>query len=357
MDVHHYAVMLSHKRHLDDRMCQVIAYGHDLGRLKDGIVGKGHASASANVMKKLLNTYHANSFTTTQKKIICHAIAVHNQKNTCHGPYDELIKDADSLAHHAEKLALTQSEKWRIQLYEHPKFNITVAPITQWQNSYIDQYKKTNTHLVCASLRQEQPDTWVHQGRTSIRIVRSIAWALGIKVPHLKTVADRLEKARTYHVSLNLLPKDDPYHLILKHKLAKEHKKINLNSPQWLAHKDIPSVDHCRPTIDKISKQALMTYLIIAFHVTLDDHKTLHRLRIQGKRLLSWQTHGLIDITPLPLLEAIQELHHHLGKFRDCMILRQQTHSPSLQSLEKTHRKHVRQRLLYLKLTARQLDR
>lgn len=354
LDVVHYATKLSRERQLDQRLCLAIAYGHDLGRLKEGVIGKGHAKAGARCMQTLFKQNKSCKYTYSEQRIICHAIAVHNQKNKCHGPYDELIKDADSLAHHTEGVLNTPSELWRVQLCENPGFNLNVASVSTWQQTFAEQQHKILVHLAHSTHRLEHPDVWVHQARTGIRSVRSIAWALDLKMRHLKVVANRLENARSYHVALTLLPKEEPYYHKLTLKLRQEHNFIHRNISQWLVMPTVIADAGVNHDLENVCKQAFMSYLTAARDVNINDQEGLHRIRIQGKRLICWSDLGLITLSPEPLLNAIRDLHHHIGKYRDCVIIKQETRSKALESLEKSHRKAVRQTLLYLKLMARE---
>ena len=94
--VEKYAIELAYIRNLDIPTAQVIALLHDHGRLIESVYGKAHAKAGAKVAKKWLAPFNIPSYTL---ETIIDAIGYHNKKKLLQGPYQELIKDSDSLAH------------------------------------------------------------------------------------------------------------------------------------------------------------------------------------------------------------------------------------------------------------------
>ncbi|MBN1649162.1 MAG: HD domain-containing protein [Spirochaetales bacterium] len=87
--------LLARKRGLDEELCAIIGYLHDLGRIRYNIVGPGHASPGAEDSEKILGK--TGLFSEAEIRIIVSAIRNHDDKHVAHGPYDELVKDADSL--------------------------------------------------------------------------------------------------------------------------------------------------------------------------------------------------------------------------------------------------------------------
>ena len=362
--VAHYAKQLSEKRGLSLGLCLAIAYGHDLGRLKEGIFGKPHAAAGARVMKKWLELNGPVDLCKEEKKLICRAIARHNLKDRCDGPYDEMIKDADSLAHHLEGIIHKQSEQWRVEMCQAKEVKLQVMPSIQWHAALLLEGQKLQQHLSHHALYMEKPDLWVHQTRLSIRKIRSIAWVynqeLKQRVKPIKDIANQLAKARFYHIALTMLPKNAPERHRLSRKLAREHKKNENNNNEhktfinladdffkWKAKEDL--VD-CEGSLDAMCQKALETYLSTAKTADLEDQEAIHALRIQGKRLITWIDCGLVILSPEILSTTIHDLHHHIGKYRDSVLIRKYTHNKVLLSLEKEHAKNVAKALFYVQL-------
>ena len=73
-----YSKKLAKSRHLDSKLALLIAYGHDLGRTKEGFIGKGHALAGSNFCSSLLKS----ETTLSNKKIkkVAMAISLHSKK-------------------------------------------------------------------------------------------------------------------------------------------------------------------------------------------------------------------------------------------------------------------------------------
>lgn len=361
-----FALSLGEKRGLDLNLCLVIALAHDIGRLKLGVVGKGHAKAGAKEIKKLLKSYDGLGFSNQEQKVICHAISVHNQKGKIHGPYDELIKDADAMAHGLEGLLEIGPEPWRVELCKNPGYTLTVKEGIIWEQVLAKEIKSLREHLSHQGFQMEQPDVWVHQTRTAIRKIRSIVWAINWQekpksLEAFKAIAKQLEDARFYYVAMSMLPNQGPHRDALRVKLDKEHRKIHQEPWLWKASEldkgDIEpsSTKALERNGDARCQKALVKYLELAKTAELDDHKALHQLRIQGKRLLSWLQADLITLEPQSFYQVIQDVHHHIGKYRDAVIIRETLDTDALLGLEKHHRRQLKQSLLYLKLRGRNL--
>ncbi len=368
--VTNFALSLGEKRGLDLDLCLVIALAHDMGRLKLGVVGKGHAKAGAKEIKKLLKSNAGLGFSSQEQKLIYHAISVHNQKGKIHGPYDELIKDADAMAHGLEGLLEIGPEPWRVELCKNPGYTLSVKEGAVWEQVLAKEIKSLREHLSHQGFQMEQPDIWVHQTRMAIRKIRSIVWVMNWQekpksLEAFKAIAKHLEDARFYYVALSMLPNQGSHRDALRVKLDKEHRKIHQQPWLWAApvQKPEPDKGDIEPSSTKVlerngetrCQKALVKYLELAKNVQLDDYDTLHQLRIQGKRLLSWLQADLVTLEPQSFCQVIQDVHHHIGKYRDAVIIRETLHTEALLGLEKHHRRQLKQSLLYLKLRSRDL--
>jgi len=89
-------VLLAASRGLDAEIGAVSGLLHDIYRYKTGIHAF-HAHNGAEMARVVLK-YMKNQFTEDEKQIILSAIFHHGDKNDIHGDYEELLKDADTLA-------------------------------------------------------------------------------------------------------------------------------------------------------------------------------------------------------------------------------------------------------------------
>jgi len=90
------AVLLAARRELDPELAAVAGMLHDLSTYKTGDP-KGHAQASSQLARELLA--ETGSFSQHEIDLIATAIGHHSTKEKVHGPFDELLKDADVLQH------------------------------------------------------------------------------------------------------------------------------------------------------------------------------------------------------------------------------------------------------------------
>ncbi len=86
-------------RGLDVGLAEVLGLLHDLGRVVRGVYGKGHSEAGAKEARIWLEGEGVSAHVVD---VVCTAIGRHNRKKIIEGTYDELIKDADSMAHAVE---------------------------------------------------------------------------------------------------------------------------------------------------------------------------------------------------------------------------------------------------------------
>jgi len=89
-------VLLALRRGLDPELAAISGMLHDIYRLKTGI-NMNHGHNGAEMARVVLNRAES-SFLDSEKKIILSAIFHHGDKLDVHDEYDELLKDADTLA-------------------------------------------------------------------------------------------------------------------------------------------------------------------------------------------------------------------------------------------------------------------
>jgi HD superfamily phosphodiesterase len=100
--VHLYGVaqacaQLALKRGLDAELGTIAGMLHDLWTYKTGDP-TDHGRRGAPLAREVLSSL--DCFAEDEMATICQAIARHSQKGEVHGPYDELLKDADALQHY-----------------------------------------------------------------------------------------------------------------------------------------------------------------------------------------------------------------------------------------------------------------
>ena len=110
--VHLYGVsamcsLLALKRGLDPQLGAVMGMLHDLATYK---FGKSADHAEKGTIEAARILHHTGHFSPDEISIIQTAIAHHSDKTSVHGPYDELLKDADVLQHYLYNTAFSVSE-------------------------------------------------------------------------------------------------------------------------------------------------------------------------------------------------------------------------------------------------------
>jgi uncharacterized protein len=116
--VHLYGVALSCAllalvRGLDAELCTVAGMLHDLATYQTADP-TDHGRRSAVLAREILSDL--GCFAEREIATICGAIAHHRIKGEVHGAYDELLKDADVLAHTLYNTQLPPIEKERARL-------------------------------------------------------------------------------------------------------------------------------------------------------------------------------------------------------------------------------------------------
>jgi HD superfamily phosphodiesterase len=106
--VHLYGVALScallaRVRGLDPELATVAGMLHDLWTYKTGDP-TDHGRRGAPLARQVLSAL--DCFAADEIDAVCTAVARHREKGDVHGPYDELLKDADVLQHHLYNVRL-----------------------------------------------------------------------------------------------------------------------------------------------------------------------------------------------------------------------------------------------------------
>lgn len=112
--------ILAHIRGLNQEDAQLIAWLHDIGRMK-GLDGP-HAISGSVEAERLLHQYELDD---DKVALVKDAIFNHSTKDQVHDKYSELIKDADSMAHLREEEYLDDYESFRAKwAMEHVELDI-----------------------------------------------------------------------------------------------------------------------------------------------------------------------------------------------------------------------------------------
>lgn len=90
------AAVLAEKRGEDAELAAMAGLLHDVYAYKSGSYDD-HAHLGSEYARKVLKKLKIT--TKEETEIICHAIYHHSDKDAVHGPFDEILKDADVLHH------------------------------------------------------------------------------------------------------------------------------------------------------------------------------------------------------------------------------------------------------------------
>ncbi len=102
--------LLAPGRDLDPGLGKLIGLLHDVGRLKSYGTLKRHAEAGAEMVEEFLK--EKQLLTPIQRISVVSAVRHHSSKGKIHGPYDELLKDADVFHRFLEGDPNLQKPSW-----------------------------------------------------------------------------------------------------------------------------------------------------------------------------------------------------------------------------------------------------
>lgn len=108
-----FCTILAKKRNLNVEICAVCGMLHDIYKYRT-LNSEEHGKLGSIDARKILS--ELNCFTNEETDIICTAIYNHSDKNMFHGPYDELLKDADVLQHYLYNTSDPIQENERLRL-------------------------------------------------------------------------------------------------------------------------------------------------------------------------------------------------------------------------------------------------
>ena len=362
-DVVYFIEQLATHRKLDKNLAKIIAYGHDLGRTLGGISGKGHADMSATITQALLRS--DNHLSMKKQAVILHAIKCHSKKNQFHNAYDELIKDADALAHNLEGMieASDWREQQRVVVSNLGVVRIEERPIEEWMGRLETLLKEK------MDIEPDNLNHWVHQRRIQIREMEGICWYLRTYDPktfhYLKGVKKRLmsemkdlEEIRRLHVCLRINEQEDFRNADIERYLLSCLKQAQLNyiSTPRKAYdfNENPSFIVETQRGNRIWTSEFWNYTRTLDRVSLDNKSEIHSARIQGKKFKVLNESHLIVFEQLIIREEIETFHKISGDIQDLRDFKKVIEEVDLPSYEqeallKTIRLKHRQKIKSLK--------
>ena len=379
-DVNYHAQILAYDRQLDENLTLLISIGHDLGRLKGGISGKGHAKESAKILKKMLaDNDYLGLFHEDDIKMVQRAIKNHSHKHRLDDEYSELIKDADTLAHMDEKLLIEKDdpEFFRYRALKSSVKIDQVAPVHNWIRAF-EKLSGDLAHSWRLGFTDGLEIEWVHHMRTTTRKLRSIlvvlrelgAFFSEVTViqklneyeANLVKVLKHLENARRLAVLMSL----DGYDI--------SQNKLNilyleeLNKLQYLVESEKELIvcpvfsfeltetekwqKNCQNTINQIINK----YILSASKLKINNIKKIHKVRILGKQLKYLFDLGLIENTNDHLNKMVCGYHDLAGEIHDLEDAIEFKHAKHyfdtelLQLRQANAQEHLERYLLYFKL-------
>ena len=113
--VSEYCALLAYRRGLNAEIADVSGMLHDIYQVTAGTTNK-HGKKGAKVAKLILENASLVTYTDEEISIITTAISKHSKKAKIHGPYEELLKDADVLSHQFYNTDFPVAKKDRIRL-------------------------------------------------------------------------------------------------------------------------------------------------------------------------------------------------------------------------------------------------
>ena len=125
--VSHFCTLLALKRKLNIELATTCGMLHDIANVNNS--GGNHALKGAEEAEELLRTI--DLYNNGEIKTITTAISRYSDKKAVHGPYDELLKDADVMSH---------------CFYNHD------FPVSEWD---IDRYKNLLVELGCSPAEKD----------------------------------------------------------------------------------------------------------------------------------------------------------------------------------------------------------
>lgn len=330
------AVSLAVKRGLDSDVASLIAVLHDMGRIKNGIYGKGHAAEGAVIAKTILTKFNVSK---KHISVICRAISNHSKKRKIQDEYSELIKDADSMTRFR---GLPKYDDNTAEYIRNKYAILGRCRISPVKNADVPDIIKRVTGEVEGDIMNAEggilKPSEIHGIRIKIRQVRSAVWYLKRSVKK-----KRMESLERLNDDLRKIFKDyeRPRKLHVLRKKARSigaPKKLRkyLSRERARAFKRLASavVSRQRAKMKKITDalDAVMPAGLTVKHRSLHDSRrvnevirtadihdvdSMHRFRILSKKLIYLHDMGIINFSQPDFIILLKNIHRNIGILND----------------------------------------
>ena len=332
-----YSSELARIRNLKEDRAMIAAILHDIGRLFPNHA-KNHAKASAVIASEILQE---RSLKEKLIDKICKTIKNHSNKILVDQPYDELLKDADSLAHRDEvgyeglrwmeqircDYAYETCHNQRLFSIKLPEMNpLILEKVIELQEKLSleqkEMFQKNNVHRI---------RILSNQLRTLCCVIESQNLGESDKLSDLHKIVQKIyrktAKLRESQVYLGILPETLDWmeeRRFLKNLIKTEETKIyQKNRCKKLG--DVSSLLIQNPELENVQwfvNQLILTIQKKMRYLDSDDINYIHKIRIIGKKLLYLYEVGLLEMNP-NFLEVLQSLHGEIGTNHDLLAVNQ----------------------------------
>lgn len=327
---------MAKRRGLNSDIAQTIALLHDMGRITENAMGKEHGIVGSRLAFRWLTDYDVEA---PIKQTVVDAVAKHNKKKQIDGPYDELIKDCDALAHELEiGEYLPKYEQMRCEQAYKLFFKLVMKDLDEIDRIF--QEKWSDLLSVLKSLDEQVLDSkQVHTIRTEIRTLRAMIWMLkgyqskGVKnLDHfLKEVFIDLEQSRKLSVFRKSLKKAEASNKLIGQvsKLLQDENKKMIRKIRKRTIKQDKSIDKVNIGLKavpqhealaikyKIQEDLKKDYVSLLEKVSIKNLKSLHKLRIFGKKFLYLAESGVILFLDERDGQLYGDIHRTVGGLND----------------------------------------
>lgn len=316
---------LAEIRGLDPDVARTIGLLHDHGRVIGQVYGKGHGEAGKEIARQWLAPYQVSEEVL---QIITMAIGNHSYKKRMDGPYDELIKDADCLAHEDEfGEVISKYERVRIEDARLAPLIMALNDDKDLQKTLDKGLKKLNRHMKGLS-KSGLTNKGVHQYRVQVRRIRALLW-LGDEdgVTGKGKALNKCLKASfkdhgyvrqlaVFNRTLKRLSISKSIRKIIEKDMVINRRKVAkaiVGHRQSIGKAKIPKVS----VRDEQLSTKLEDYRDKLRAADVRDMKGLHELRISGKKLKYLIEEGVVLVSEVKDYDRINDLHETIGQIND----------------------------------------
>ena len=256
--------LLASLRHLDEDDAELIGWLHDIGRMKS--LGDPHGETGAKEAERLLRHYELDE---EKIKLISHAIYQHSNKDELDGPYDEMIKDADSMAHEYDHEELDEYEKFRALNALEPSDELTI----NYDPDILEHIIHSNYQSMSA----------IHLNDFSKKI-RAIIWL----IKKHDCMSDELKKVKSHFKELKKLTESCHKEAIIEKHQVLSDIEISDDLDQLIKYRNNPiSLDSLNMllSLDIKTDKICEKFMKRLKDATIEDEVSLERLKSGSKHI------------------------------------------------------------------------